>query len=182
MKSTMFLSTFFVLCSACSTTYVARDPTNETFPLVRGTSLAGEELELPTAVRGAPVLLIVGYKQNAQFDIDRWLLGLHQSNTEVKVYEVPTIPGLIPGMIAGTIDDGMRSGIPQEDWASVITVYDDADEIAAFTGNENGITGRVILLDSDGRVAFFHDRGYSVASLEELRAALELVETATASL
>ena len=67
----------------------------------------------------------------------------------------------------------MRSGIPEEDWASVITVYgSDADRIVALTGNEQPRNMRVLLLDAEGRVRWFHDRGFSAAKL------LELVRTA----
>ena len=110
---------------------------------------------------------------DSQFDIDRWLLGLNQIGLDVPVYELPTIPGLFPGLFAGAIDEGMRSGIPQEDWAIVVTIYDDADAVAKFLGNETPLPARVVLLDKDGRVAFFHDRGYSVGTLQRLQAALD---------
>ena len=51
-------------------------------------------------------------------------------------------------------------------------MYDDADKIARFTGNENGLPARVFLLDAQGRVVFFHDQGYSVGSLMRLKEAL----------
>ncbi len=146
-----------------------RDPTGEVFPSVVGTSLQDEKIRLPEDFAGKPVVFLVGYKQNTQFDLDRWLLGLSESGVDVAVREIPTIPGLVPGLFAGTIDDGMRRGIPEEDWGAVITVYGDGDAIAEFTGNENPMPGRILLLDDEGRVAWFHDRGYSVGSLKALR-------------
>lgn len=167
------LALSWIFVAGCSSTYAARNPTSEVFPSVTGTSLAGRPTPLPGALAGQTSLLLVGYKQNAQFDLDRWMIGLYQTETKVPVFEVPTLPGLVPGLIADRIDDGMRSGIPEEDWASVITVYDDAERIARFTGTENGNNGRVLLLDPNGRVIFFHDRGFSVSALARLRAALE---------
>jgi hypothetical protein len=157
----------------CSAKHPHRDPTGERFPSVVGTSLRGAEYRIPEAFAGEPVLLLVGYEQDTQFDLDRWLLGLTQAGIQVRAYELPTIPGLAPRMFQGTIDEGMRSGIPSEDWGAVITVYGDGDEIARFTGNENKLPGRVLLLDAEGRVIFFHDRGYSVGTLQRLRDALE---------
>jgi hypothetical protein len=110
-------------------------------------------------------VLLLGFVMDSQFDIDRWLLGLAQANVDVPIYEIPTIPGLVPGMFAGYIDGGMRSGIPEEDWVSVITVYGDGGEIVRFTGNENPRNARVLLLDSKGKVVHFHDRGYSAGTL-----------------
>jgi hypothetical protein len=158
--------------ASCSTTWPRRDPTGESFPQVRGTALDGQEVRFPDAGEGVPLLLLIGFEQDAQFDIDRWLLGLHQAEVDVRVFEVPTIPGMVPRMIAGTIDDGMRRGIPEEDWGGVVTLYRDAARVAEFTGNENGLTGRVVLLDEEGEVVFFHDRGYSVGALQKLRDAL----------
>lgn len=157
-----------LLSTSCSTTWPRRDPTGEVFPTVNGTSLAGDAVTLPALGDGAPLLLLVGYEQEAQFDLDRWLLGLDQAGWRVRTFEVPTLPGLFPRLLAGTIDGGMRRGIPAEDWASVVTVYGDAARIAEFTGNEDGLTGRVLLLDRAGKVVFFHDRGFSVGRLKAL--------------
>lgn len=162
--------------ASCSSTIPRRNPMGETFPTVGGKSLEGERVALPAALAGAPAVLMIGYKQNTQFDLDRWILGLMQVELSIAIYEVPTIPGLVPGMIAGTINEGMRSGIPLEDWAAVVTLYGEgASEIANWTGTEDGLNGRIVLLDSDGVVVWFHDRGYSAGKLLELEArALEL--------
>lgn len=163
---------FAVVATSCGTTWPRRDPTGERFPSVTGTALAGSEVKLPDAFAGSPLLLLIGYDQDAQFDLDRWLLALDQAGWRVRTFEVPTLPGLFPRLLSGTIDGGMRRGIPQEDWASVVTVYGDASKIAAFTGNDDGLTGRVLLLDAGGTVIFAHDRGFSVGSMKALQAAL----------
>jgi len=155
--------------SSCSSTIPRRDPMGETFPSVEGESLQGDRVRLPNDMFGEPALLLIGYRQKAQFDLDRWILGLMQAQTPIRIFEVPTIPGLIPGMIAGTIDDGMRSGIPMEDWAIVVTLYgDNASGVARWTGTEDGLNGRIVLLDAEGRAVWFHDRGYSATSLLDL--------------
>lgn len=157
--------------TSCSTTYPRRDPTGETFPTVTGQALSGENVTLPDVGKGAPLLLLVGYKQETQFDLDRWLLALDQAGWKVKTFEVPTIPGMLPRMFSGFIDGGMRRGIPQEDWAGVVTLYGEAAPVAEFTGNEDGLPGRILLLDPEGKVAFFHDRGFSVGTLRKLESA-----------
>ena len=111
----------------------------------------------------------IGYKQNSQFDIDRWLIGLDMTNTQVDVYEIPTIQGLFPRMFSTTINNGMRNGIPKSLWQGVVTVYNDGDEVQAFTGNENPNNARVVLLDKNGVILYFYDEGFSVAALNEVR-------------
>ena len=66
----------------------------------------------------------------------------------------------------------MRRGIPNEIWGGVITIYKDGLKIQEFTGNENPNNTRLVLLDESGKVAFFHDRGFSVKALNELNETL----------
>ena len=107
--------------------------------------------------------------QDAQFDADRWLVGLLQISPEVRIFEVPAVVGFFPFLFEDTIDGGMRNGIPKEDWKSVVTLYGDAaDEILQFTGNEKPRNMRVLLLDGNGKVRWFHDRGFSASKLLEL--------------
>jgi len=158
-----------LLVSSCSTTLTNRDPVGEQFPAVSGESLEGKAESLPL---GEPTVLLVGYVQDAQFDADRWLVGLLQATPPVRILEVPTLVGLFPRAIAGTIDNGMRSGIPSEDWQSVVTLYgEDSDRVLAFTGNEKPRNIRVLLVDASGQVRWFHDRGFSAGKLLELEAA-----------
>lgn len=157
--------------NGCSSTIPSRDPTGERFPAVVGQSLEKERTEMPSAFAGRPAVLLVGYKQGTQFDLDRWLMGLMQAGVDAQLVEVPTIPGLMPTLASGWIDDGMRSGIPREDWGSVVTLYGSAAKpVAELTGNENGRRSRVIVLDAEGTIVWFDDEGYSA------RKALEVAE------
>lgn len=158
--------------TSCSTTWPRRDPTGERFPQVTGTSLAGEDVTFPDVGRGAPLLLLIGYEQDTQFDLDRWIQALDTAGVQVRAFELPTLPGMVPRLLSGVIDGGMRRGIPQEDWLAVVTLYGDAAKVAAFTGNEDGLPGRIVLLDGEGEVVFFHDRGYSLGTLKRLQEAL----------
>ena len=152
----------FFIVNGCSSTTANRNPTGQVFPTVVGYSLDKERTELPGALAGHTSILLVGYKQRTQFDIDRWLMGLLQSDADAKIIEIPTIPGLLPTIASGWIDNGMRSGIPSEDWGSVVTLYGDAaTPVVKMTGNENGRSTRVIVLDASGAIVWFDDSGYS---------------------
>jgi len=174
MKNRMIilaLSLFFIV--GCATTYTNRNPVGETFPSVSGQTLEEEEVNLPELFSGSEVILLLAYKMDTQFDVDRWLIGLDQTKTDVKVYELPTIQGLFPRMFSTFIDEGMRSGIPKELWGGVITIYADGAELQEFTGNENPNNSRAVLLNKDGEIIYFYDRGFSVLALNEIRNALE---------
>ncbi|GDY03831.1 hypothetical protein LBMAG49_31600 [Planctomycetota bacterium] len=171
-QSLRLLLASLALLAACSS-YPRRDPTNERFPTVRGTALDGTEVTLPDAFAGGPVLLLVGYEQNTQFDLDRWTMGLTQMGIKVRALELPTIPGMMPGLFSGYIDSGMRRGIPKEDWGGVVTLYKDASLVTRFTGTQDALPGRILLLDKNGMVVFFHDRGFSLGSLQKLQEVLQ---------
>lgn len=163
-----------LVAPGCSSTYPNRNPQGEAFPPVVGESLEEVRTELPSAFAGAPVVLLVGYKQNTQFDIDRWAMGLIQAGVGARLVEVPTIPSLTASWASGWIDDGMRSGIPEEDWGAVVTIYGSAAEpIAKLTGTENGRNARILVLDAAGRIAWFDDKGFSVVKAMQVAALLE---------
>ena len=158
-----------VLALACRSTQPNREPLGLPLPSVTGKALDGKPWRLPEDLAGRPAVLLVGYEQRAQFDADRWLFGLLQAETPARLLEVPTIPGLFGRALAGTIDSGMRSGIPREDWGTVVTLYGgSAAALKTFTGTENGRNMRVLVLDGGGVVRWFHDRGYSAAKCLEL--------------
>jgi len=158
--------------TACSTSYPNQSISGQVFPSVVGETLEQESVRLPSDLSGNVSLLLIGYKQDSQFDIDRWLIGLDMTQTQLDVYEVPTIQGLFPRMFSTTINNGMRAGIPKSLWKGVITVYEDGERVQAFTGNDKPNNARVVLLDRHGLVVYFYDEGFSVDALNQLRLVL----------
>jgi hypothetical protein len=166
----IFLIILFIsLASGCSTKYTNQAVAGKSFPSVTGQSLEEDSVNIPGDFNKEFTLLLVGYKQNSQFDIDRWLIGLDMTQTKVDAYEIPTIQGLFPRMFSTVIDNGMRKGIPKQLWKGVITVYEDGEKVQAFTGNEDPNNARVLLLNKEGIVVYFYDDGFSVEALNQLR-------------
>ena len=153
---------------SCTTTYKNQTPLGQTFPSVKGTSLEGSKWTIPEQFRPLPTVLLIGFKQESQFDIDRWLIGLDMRKVNLAIYELPVIMGLFPRMISKKIDNGMRAGIPRPLWKNIITIYKDSEKIQTFLGNERPNNARVILLDAKSTIRFFHDKGFSVLELNHL--------------
>lgn len=175
MKKLILLAPICLLLIACSSLYPNQNPTGQTLISFSGASLEGQSHQLPEDFSGQVTLLLFGYKQDSQFDIDRWLIGLDMTKTDVPVYEIPTIQGMFPRMFSTQIDNGMRGGIPKALWKGVITVYEDGDKVQAFTGNEQPNNARVVLIDAQGRIQYFYDGGFSVDALNQVRALLAKV-------
>lgn len=165
----LFICFLTLFTLGCSTQYTNQSFTGQPFPSVKGESLEQKPVNIPEDFKGQTTLLLIGYKQDSQFDIDRWLIGLDMTNTDVDVYEIPTIQGLFPRMFSTMIDNGMRAGIPKSLWKGVITVYQDGEKVQAYTGNENPNNARVVLLDEKGVVLYMYDDGFSVEALNEVR-------------
>lgn len=153
---------------SCATPIPRKDTVGKAFPEVSGKALDDKVWQIPKDLAGENSVLLVGYKQNSQFDIDRWLIGFDQFQLKAPIFEIPTVSGMIPGLIANKIDAGMRSGIPSDLWKAVITIYEDADKVIDFTGNEDPLNARVMVLDKNGQVVYMHDRGFSVGALRQL--------------
>lgn len=164
---TLLLSILFLV--GCTTRYPNQNPVGETFPVVSGQSLEKQMIQMPNHFANRKVLLLLGYVQDSQFDIDRWLIGLDMTRTQVDVFELPTIAGMFPRMFQTQIDNGMRNGIPKELWKGVITIYADGEKVQEFTGNTNPNNARVMLLDENSKILYFYDRGFSVAALNDVR-------------
>lgn len=173
LRIALLLLPIAILSLGCQSTFERRNPLGETFPTVQGRSLEGKAVSIPSSWEGERVLLLIGFEQNTQFDLDRWALALAQSALPLRAVEIPTIRGLVPSLISNRIDSGMRRGIPEADWPSVVTVYKEADVIAQFTGSEPPLPGRILLIDETGRVVFFHDRGFSASTFLRLLEALD---------
>jgi hypothetical protein len=169
----LIIAVLIFLTSACSTSYPNQSVIGEAFPSISGQSLEQKSMRIPEDFANELTLLLVGYKQDSQFDIDRWLIGLDMTKTQVPVYELPTIQGLFPRMFSTMIDSGMRAGIPKPLWKGVVTIYQDGDRVQAFTGNETPNNARVILLSKDGNILYFYDDGFAVDALNQLRSILE---------
>jgi len=162
-----------LLLSACSTSYQNKNVDGLSLPTMQGQTLEEKSIEIPAMLQNSLTLLLVGYKQNTQFDIDRWLIGLGMTKTKVDAYEIPAIQGMFPRMFKTQINNGMRRGIPKELWKGVITLYGDGEVMQAFTGNENANNARVILINKQGKILYFYDKGFSVSALNAVRLIIE---------
>ncbi len=167
---TIGLTLITLVCVACTTKVsTPSNVQNSMFPRVQGTNLDKQVITLPDDYRGKTTLVLVGYAQKAQFDIDRWILGALQADVKAEIVEVPTIAGMMPQMVQGFIDNGMRSGIPKADWASVVTVYEDAPKVIEALGNERPQSAYAVLLNKEGRIVWSSNVGYSASQVLELK-------------
>ena len=159
-----------ILCFSCSRV-PNRSPEliiGKKFPVLKGKSLSEKKWTLPNDLKGQKTILLAGYVERSQFDIDRWLIGLSMAQVKTSVLEVPAVKSIFVNFFKEKLNQSMRNGIPSEIWNAVVTVYGDSGKLIDFTGSENPGNSRVFVLDEKGKVIFFHDRGFSVNNLQRL--------------
>lgn len=147
-------------------------PVGLVLPAVRGHSLDGREVVFPRDTRGAPAVLLVAYRRATAPDTERWKKWLEDRGEGVCWFGVPAIAGRAWRALADTIDRGMRAGLPESLWPRIVTLYDDAKKVAAFLGDDGRDATRVVLLDADGVVAWFHASGYTEDAASSLVGAI----------
>ena len=147
------------------------------FPQITARNLNNEEVTLPNDLEGNPALILVAFKQRQQLNVNTWLdqLNLIESSIEgIRVIETPTISGKKWGWMAGFIDGGMRSGIPDPDArARTITLYTDVGTFRQALDLESEDTIYSVLLDAQGEVVDVVDGDFELIKLDRLVKSLE---------
>ncbi|MEQ9206451.1 MAG: hypothetical protein RLN78_03710 [Phycisphaerales bacterium] len=150
---------------------VERDPVVY-FPQITAKNLNGDEITLPDDLSGNPALVLVAFKQRQQINVNTWLdrLELIESTIEgVRVIETPTISGKKWGWMAGFIDGGMRSGIPDpEARARTITLFTDVGAFREALGIETEDSIHAVMLDGQSRVTRIVAGDFDTTKLESL--------------
>ena len=155
---------------------MAISPVGKRLPSISGHTLSRRKVRFPESLAGFPSVLLVAYRRGTQEDLDRWIEFISASAPHLVWYEVPTIPNLIWRPLAGWIDSGMRGGVPQEKWSKVVTIYEDATKLRDFIGDNGNDLTHLVVLDSEGVVAWFNPNGYSEQAASELVALLRRLE------
>ncbi|NMC77549.1 MAG: hypothetical protein GYA60_09705, partial [Candidatus Methanofastidiosa archaeon] len=122
------------------------------FPKISAYSLAKTEVKLPDMVKGKIALIAVAFVREAQEMIDSWAMPFEKKfsgNINYAYYEVPMIDGIWK-LFRGSIDGGMRAGIPMEKHMKVLTYYGNYKEYIRYLLIDNINIGYVFLLDKEG--------------------------------
>jgi ATP10 protein len=142
------------------------------FPTITSENLNKDPVTLPDDLSGNPALVLVAYKQKQQFNVNTWLdqLGrIEEAIPGVRVIETPTISSKRWGWMAGFIDGGMRSGIPDiEARARTITLYTDIKAFNQALGIEDVETIYAVLLDEKGQVLTIEPGDFSLEKMDRL--------------
>ena len=65
------------------------------FPILKGKSFITKKVDPTKRLKRTKYYSSNGYVQGAQFDIDRWLIGLSMAKVKTPVFEVPAVKGFL---------------------------------------------------------------------------------------
>jgi hypothetical protein len=145
-----------------------------TFPKLEASNLEKQNFLLPDDFAGERNLLLIAFQRRQQENVDTWLRGLKQfeSNPDFHYYELPTISKLNP-ITRWFINRGMRSGIPdREARARTITLYLDKSEFRKALNLPDESQIYAVLVDREGRVYWRTEGDFDETKAAGLRQAL----------
>ncbi len=141
------------------------------FPTLSAASLTGDMVTLPDAAKGSIALVAVAFVRQAQEEINSWtgpFGAAFGNNPECTVYEVPMMDSLMARLFSGSIDAGMRGGIPPRQHGHVVTYYGGLDRYLRELGISDRNHAYVYLLDRDGVIRWAEQGSATPDRLEEM--------------
>jgi len=145
------------------------------FPKITAYSLAKTEVRLPDMAIGKVTLIAIAFVREAQEMIDSWSIPFEDrfsNKANYIYYEIPMLDGIWK-LFRGSIDGGMRAGIPNEKHKNVLTHYGNYKEYTSYLLIDNINNGYVFLLDKEGIIRF---RGMGLASEKDIIEMIQIAE------
>ena len=147
----------------------------KTFPKITAYSLAKTEVRLPEMSIGKVTLIGIAFVKGAQEMLDSWSISFEDrfsNKANYVYYEIPMLGGLWK-LFRGSIDGGMRAGIPTEKHKNVLTHYGNYKDYTSYLLIDNINNGYVFLLDKEGVIRF---KGIGFASEKDVEEMIQIAE------
>lgn len=151
----------------------SRVPLGEMFPSGVARSLDGHEVRFPDALAEGPIVLTIAYENDADRDAERWLEALAERKLAIRGFRMHVTPGTLGILLSPLIDAGERDAAGESGRGNALVAYGDlADRIATQTGMGKAEFARVLLVRTDGTIAWFCDTGFAPDRIDDLAAAI----------
>lgn len=145
------------------------------FPSLIGIDLQGNQRTLPDAFAGTYNIIAVGFEREHQTPINTWIPtidALLEKDNRLRFYEVPVIYEM-NALMRGWINNGMRSGIPDEIAREhTITVYTDRESFLSLM-NMDAAHNYTLLVDQSGKILWSAKGAMTDKAIAELKTAIQ---------
>jgi hypothetical protein len=143
-------------------------------PPIKASTLSKKPVNWPSQLPAERTVIIIGFSQKQQPDIDTWINGLKLKEPGAPAwFEVPLInnPG---GIVRWFIDSGMRRGIPSAyDQDHVVTVYTNKKALMRTMGLPNEATIYTLVVSRSGAILARVSGNYSLGGAAQIAKALK---------
>ena len=165
-----------VACMLASCNIIpSRNPTSEPIVVITGTTLDGTRIDIPRDLSdankpsSAPTILLIAYQRDAQFDADRWRLGLDELGVKCRVLLVHAIPSTFGVLLSPVLTHDLAQKFALSEHAMILPLTgESADRLATQTGMGRAQFAHVVVIAADGRIIYACDEGYCAERVQAL--------------
>ena len=144
-------------------------------PKAQGTTLAGNSVTLPDALKGKAGVLVVGFSHSSQAQVTEWgkrLAADYQKSPDVEYFEVPMLGGA-PKILRGIIIKKMGSTVPEPERPHFLPLTDDDKPWRTLAHYKVADDAYVLLVDGQGTVRWMTEGSVTDGAYSELKRNLE---------
>jgi hypothetical protein len=131
-------------------------------PQMKGTTLEGQEIILPDAVRGKVTLLIITFSKAAGELGRGWndpFLKDYPQDDKVTSYAIAMLED-VPSLLRGMVRGGIKKGVPSSMRRRFLTVKQDENQWKQYLSLKNDRDPYLILLDGNGHLQWIHSGAF----------------------
>jgi hypothetical protein len=144
-------------------------------PPVHGTTLSGDKVDLPDALKGKVGVLVVGFSHESRDNVAAWgkrIAGDYKGSAGVLYYEMPMLES-VPGMLRGFVTKKIAEAVPDAGKSRFVPVADHEKDWKKITGYKGGDDAYLVVVDSMGMVRWKLQGAASDANEAELKRQVE---------
>ena len=149
-------------------------------PVVHGTVLTGEKVDLPNGLRGKVGVLVVVFSEGSRVEATNWgkrLAADYRDSDAVVYYEMPVLES-VPRLLRGWVLKKIADSVPDRAKPRFLPVIDHEKEWKSATGFARPDDAYVLVVDGAGSIAWKTEGGTSDAAYAEVRRRVEALQSA----
>jgi hypothetical protein len=149
-------------------------------PRIEAETLSGAKMELPSAVKGKPAILCIGFSRSSRTQIKPWTAAARAEfkDSPAVVLSIAVLQDA-PKFIRGMIIHGMKSDTPPEEQSKFLVLYQNETELKQTVGFESPDDAYVLLLDEAGAIQDRLHGEVTSTAIHDLRSRLAALSPST---
>ena len=133
---------------------IASQQIAKSIPAIHGTTLSGDQVDLPQTLKGRAGVLVLGFSQASRGQVTAWgkrLAGDYRDSGAVIYYEMPMLES-VPRLLRGWVLKKIGESVPERAKARFLPVVDHEAAWKAVAGVRSADDAYVLVIDGDGNV------------------------------